>query len=148
MPRKEEWSRGWGPLRLTPPGLLPHLVIISRPQCLHHQQKLRLPKQEKNLGGSLGGHVRERAHWASSLSLPEPLRRFRSGVSLPKGWAALGSRPKLLTLLESLFAFRDDPLMHGVKENSVVNRPGGCRYSFPWKRSYSLDFRKRIERGF
>ena len=72
----------------------------------------------------------ERPIEASSPSLPESLRQFRSGVSLPKGWAALGSHPKLLTLLESLFAFRDDPLMHGAKENSVVNRPGRRTY-FP-----------------
>lgn len=58
----------------------------------------------------------------------ESWRQFRPGVSLPQGWAAMGSRPKLLTLLESLFAFRDGPLMHGAKENGAVNGPGGCGF--------------------
>lgn len=58
-----------------------------------------------------------RSSEASSSSVPESLRQFKPGVSLPKGWAALSSHPKLLTLLESLLAFRDDPLVRGAKEN-------------------------------
>lgn len=52
-------------------------------------------------------------------------------MSLPRVSASLGSHPKLLTLLESLFAFRDDPLVHDAKENAAVNRPCGCRCSPP-----------------
>lgn len=86
--------------------------------CLPHQLKAETHKEEKRTWEEAWIDLGEtRSIEASSFSLPESLRKFRPGVSLPKGWAALGSHPKLLTLLESLLAFRDDPLMHDAKEN-------------------------------
>lgn len=115
---KEERSKGWDLPRLTPPGTQPHLVVFPILLCLPHQLKAVIAKAKKitweETWVDVGGKTPTEA---SSTSFPESLRQFRPGVSLPKGWAALGSHPKLLTLLESLFAFRDDPLVRGAKEN-------------------------------
>lgn len=82
----------------------------------------RVPKKgkggKKNLGGNLSRYKREKSHKASSPSLPESLRPFKPGVIPPQSpGCLLASHPKLLTLLDSLFGFRDDPLVHGAKEN-------------------------------
>lgn len=75
--------------------------------------------QEKSLEEAQVSHPGGKSPAEAELTFPpwifETLRRQK--VSLPKVWVALGSHTKLLTLLESLFVFRDDPLVHGAKEN-------------------------------